>query len=196
MERRRSFGEYRAIDLTIWAMIMCFFEFLIIKAITVWFPNELYTVSLAAALTAIVYMRWGAWGGIHAVLIGFVFCLFSGGTGKQYIIYCVGNLFSMLSLVMLYKVGKERVRTGKLLALLFPLLVQILMHGGRALTALILGTPIASVPGFFLMDSLSYVFTLVIAWIVRRLDGVYEDQKHYLLRLKSEEEKKEVKNES
>ncbi len=196
MERGRTLGQYRIIDLTIFAVLMCVFEYLIIKAAMAWFPQELYTVSLAAPLTAIVFMRWGLWGIIHPAIIGFVFCLFSGGTGEQYVIYCVGNLFSALSLILLFRVGKEKVRTSKWLSLLFPILVQFLMHGGRALVALVLGATPASVTGFFLQDGLSYIFTLVIAWIVRRLDGVYEDQKHYLLRLNSEKEKKEVKNES
>ena len=196
MERKRSFGEYRTIDLVIFAIMLTFFEYLIVKAARVWFTDQLYTVSLAAAITSIVYMRWGAWGGIHAVLAGFVFCLFSGATGEQYVIYCVGNLFSMLALILLFRAGKEKVRTRPFLALLFPFLVQLLMHGGRALTALLLGVPPAGVAGFFTTDSLSYLFTLVIAWIVRRLDGVYEDQKHYLLRFNAEKEKKEVKNES
>ena len=86
--------------------------------------------------------------------------------------------------------GKEKVRTGQFLPFAFPLLVQALMHGGRALTAMLFGEPPAVAAGFFLTDSLSYLFTLVIAWIVRRLDGVYEDQKHYLLRLQAEKEKK------
>ena len=196
MEKKRTLGEYRAIDLTMFAVMTCVFEYLVTRAAHTWFPQELYTVSTAAILTAIVYMRWGAWGAINAVLSGLVYCLFSEAAGEQYIIYCVGNLFSLLSLVFLFKVGKERVRTGQFLSLIFPFLVQLLMHGGRALTALLLGEPPAGVAGFFLLDSLSYLFTLVIAWIVRRLDGVYEDQKHYLLRFNAEKEKKEVKNES
>ncbi len=196
MERQRTFGQYKLIDLAIFAVLTCVFEYLILKAASTWFSDQLYYVSLAAIMTAIVYMRWGAWGGIHAVLAGFVYCLVLGGSGDEYIIFCVGNLFSLLSLILLFRVGKEKVRTSKLLSLAFPLLVQLLMHGGRALTALLLGTPAAGVADYFLEDSLSYVFTLVIAWIVRRLDGVYEDQKHYLLRLNAEKEKKEVKNES
>ncbi len=190
MERKRTLGEYRAIDLTLFAIMTCVFEFLVTRAAHTWFPNELYTVSTAAILTAIVYMRWGAWGAVNAVLSGIVYCLFSEAEGKQYIIYCVGNLFSLLSLIFLFKVGKERVRTGQFLSLIFPFLVQLLMHGGRALVALLFGEPPAGVTGFFLLDSLSYLFTLVIAWIVKRLDGVYEDQKHYLLRLQAKEEKK------
>lgn len=190
MERRRTFGEYRAIDLTIFAVMTCVFEYVVTAAARSWFPGELYTVSVSAIITSIVYMRWGAWGAVNCVLSGLVYCLFSDAAGEQYVIYCAGNLFSLLSLPVLFKVGKERVRTGQFLGLLFPLLVQLLMHGGRALVALLFGETPATVAGFFLEDSLSYLFTLVIAWIVRRLDGVYEDQKHYLLRLQAKEEKK------
>ena len=62
------------------------------------------------------------------------------------------------------------------------------MQAGRALTALALGSGPASVAGFFTTDSLSLLFTFVIIWIARKLDGVYEDQKHYLLRVHAEKE--------
>ena len=51
-----------------------------------------------------------------------------------------------------------------------------------------LGARPGSVVGFFTTDSLSLLFTFVIIWIARKLDGVYEDQKHYLLRLHAREE--------
>ena len=71
--------------------------------------------------------------------------------------------------------------------MLFPLAVTLLMQGGRALVSLVLGGPAAGVLGFFTTDALSVLFTLVIIWIARRLDGVYEDQKHYLLRIQKED---------
>ena len=101
---------------------------------------------------------------------GLIFCVFSGGTGEQFIIYCVGNLFSLLAVLPLLKLGKERVRTGRYLSLLFPLLVQLLMHVGRAVMALILGAELPALVNFFTMDSLSYVFTFVIIWIARKLE--------------------------
>ena len=83
------------------------------------------------------------------------------------------------------------------LSLVFPILIQLLMQAGRAAAALLLGAGPASVVGFFTTDSLSLLFTFVIIWIARKLDGVYEDQKHYLLRLHAEEgQKKEVNYES
>ena len=45
----------------------------------------------------------------------------------------------------------------------------------------------ATMLGFVTTDALSLVFSAVIVWIARRLDGIFEDQKHYLLRLKEAE---------
>ena len=187
MNRRRTWKEYRAIDLSIMALMLAVFEFLIINASSFWFPDQLYTVSLAAAVTSIVYMRWGVWGGIHGLEAGLIYCLFAGGTGGQYIIYCIGNLVSLPAVILLKAVGKEKVRAGQL-GLVFPLLVQLLMHVGRAGMAMLLGAGPLTVVNFFTTDSLSYLFTFVIIWIARKLDGVYEDQKHYLLRIHAEEE--------
>lgn len=187
MNRQRTWKEYRAIDLTLMAVMLAIFEFVIVCAVNWWFPGQQYTVSLAAAISSIVYMRWGVWGGIHAFIAGVVFCVFSGATMEQYVIYCIGNLFSLAAVILLKAAGKEKVRTGNL-SLVFPVLVLLLMQAGRAVMALLLGAAPQSVIGFFTTDSLSYIFTLVIIWIARRLDGVYEDQKHYLLRIHAEEE--------
>ncbi len=187
MKQQLTWKQYRAIDLALLALALAVFEFIIVRAANWWFPGQPYTVSLAAAVTSISYMRWGVWGAVHGLEAGLGFCLFSGATGTQFIVYCVGNLFSVLALPMLKAAGKERVRTGNL-ALVFPLLVQVLMQAGRALTALILGAGVETVAGFFATDSLSLLFTFVIIWIARKLDGVYEDQKHYLLRLHAEKE--------
>lgn len=189
MKRQRTWKEYRAIDLALLGLALAIFEFIIVRAANWWFPGQPFTVSLAAAMASIVYMRWGAWGAIHAVEAGLVFCLFSGATGEQYIIYCAGDLVSVLAVLMLKAVGKERVRTGHL-SLIFPLLVQLLMQAGRAAVALLLGNGLADTVGFFTTDSLSLLFTFVIIWIARKLDGVYEDQKHYLLRIHAEGEEK------
>ena len=187
MRRELTWKQYRAIDLALLGLALAVFEFIIVRAANWWFPGQPFTVSLAAAMASIVYMRWGVWGAIHAVEAGFVFCYFSGGTGQQIIIYCLGNLASVLAVLLLKACGKERVRTGHL-SLIFPLLVQALMQAGRAAVSLLLGAEPANAVGFFTTDSLSLLFTFVIIWIARKLDGVYEDQKHYLLRVHAEKE--------
>lgn len=186
MNRQRTLKQYRMIDLAFFALMLLVAEYLIVRAANHWFPAQPYTVSVAAAIVSLVYMRWGWWGGIHAVLAGLVFCFFSAATRQQYLIYCGGNLFSLAAVFLLCRIGKEKVRTGHL-ALLFPLLVQFLMLLGRALLALALGAPLTEATGFFTTDVLSFLFTFVIIWISRRLDGIYEDQKHYLLRLQAQQ---------
>ena len=189
MKRQLSLREYRAIDLSLLALILTIFEFIIIRVSTSGlFWDQAYTVSLAAPIAAIVYMRWGWWGGIHAALAGALFCFFYGGRPDQYMIYVVGNLFSLAAVPVLKKLGPERVRTGQTASMLFPLAVILLMQGGRAVMAVILGSGPWEALGFFTTDALSILFTLVILWIVRRLDGVYEDQIHYLLRIQEEKE--------
>lgn len=182
MKKQRTLKEYRLIDLTIFAFILVLCEFLAVRAADSWFPDQPYTVSVAAAVTSIVYMRWGWWGCFHAFFAGTVFCASHGATLFSYFIYCFGNLFSALAVPVLLRVGKEKTRTG-MFGMIFPLLVLLLMQGGRAAVAMILGASLASVTGFFTTDSISMLFTFVVIWIARRLDGIYEDQKHYLLRL-------------
>lgn len=188
MKQQLTWKQYRSIDLTLLGLTLVIFEFIIIRAASWWFPSQPYTVSLAAAITSIVYMRWGWWGGIHAALAGGVFCFFYDGRPDQYMIYIVGNLFSLAAVPVLKKLGPERVRTGQSSSLLFPLAVILLMQGGRTAVATVLGTPFLEALGFFTTDALSILFTLVIIWIARRLDGIYEDQKHYLIRIHEEKE--------
>lgn len=195
MKKQLTLQQYRNIDLVLFAVMLAVFEFLIIRFATGTFYG---TVSLAAALVSIVYMRWGWWGGLHAALAGALFCAYCSmvpsttqGVGPQdYLIYIVGNLFSLLAVPVLLKLGKEKVRQGVFWSLGFSLAVLLLMQGGRMLMALTVGKSAGEIIySYFLYDSLSILFTLVVTWIVRRLDGVFEDQKHYLLRLQEERER-------
>ncbi len=189
MKRQLTFQEYRTIDLCLFGLMLLVFEFIIVRvAVGNLFRDQAFTVSLAAAIASIVYMRWGWWGGIHAALAGVLFCFYYGGTPQQYIIYTVGNLFSLPAVLWLKKAGAEKVRCGRWSFLLFPLAVILLMQTGRAAVALLLGTPPGAAVGFFSTDALSVLFTLVIVWIAHRLDGIYEDQKHYLLRIQEEKD--------
>ena len=190
MKRQFSFQQYRAIDLAMFAALLCITESMIVKAATWWFPDQLYTVSVVGAVTAIVLMRWGPWAAIHAVLGGAVFCLASHGSAKQLLIYCAGNLFSLLMLLPLKYLGGERIRLDPFLSVLFGVCTLLLMQLGRALVAFVLGTEFQTCLGFFTTDALSLLFTGLILWVARRLDGIFENQRHYLLRIHNTEEEK------
>lgn len=181
--------KYRAIDLSLFALILMVFETVIVRAATQWFPKEAWTVSAVAAITAIVMVRWGPWAGIHAVLGGIVFVLTSRGGLNQYVIYGVGNLAGLAVLPLLKKWGWRKLKENVLVNFLYGALVLLGMQVGRGLISLLFGASPAVALGFITTDVISYIFTLVILWIVARLDGMLEDQRHYLKRLSEQREK-------
>jgi len=187
MNRQISFSQYRQIDLIIMTAVLAISQFFIHVASSFWFPEQLYVVSPVAAVVALVMMRWSGYAAIHAVFGGLFFTALSGGTWQHFFIYGAGNLLSMLALVMFKVFDKERIRQDALLALAFGLITQLLMQLGRAAVAAILGFSAAACLGFITTDLLSALFTLFIIWIVRRIEGLFEDQKHYLLRIQSEQ---------
>ena len=188
MNRRLSLKQYRNLDLFFFAVMLCISETLIVNAAIRWYPDQLYTVSVSAAITAIVMMRWGGWAAIHAVLGGIVYCLAAKGTAQQFMIYGIGNLFGLLSLLMIRLLGKDRICGNVLLVLLFALCTQLFMQMGRACIAVINGAAFETGIHFITTDALSGLFTMVIVWIASRLDGVFEDQISYLLRVQKENE--------
>lgn len=186
MERKISLAQYRTIDLIILTVLMLVSQVLIHFASSSWFSDQLYVVSPVAAVVALVMMRWSGWAAIQAVLGGVAFAVLEGGSIQHFVIYGVGNLLGMLALVMFKIFGKEQIRQNASLALIFAFCVQLLMQLGRAGAAALFGNAAATCFGFITTDFLSEIFTLFIIWIVRRIEGLFEDQKHYLLRIQSE----------
>ena len=189
MAKQRSLGQYRAIDLFCFALMLAIFEPVLRFAATKLFPAEPYTVSVVAAITAIVMMRWGSWASVHAVFGGVLACLLARARWDQYLIYGLGNLLSLLSLLLLRAWGKEQTRKDVLQSIGFGLVTALLMQLGRAITALVLGNDLALCLGFFTTGVITDLFTVVVVWIARRLDGIFEDQIHYLLRIQKETQK-------
>lgn len=186
MNRQITFQQYRSIDLTILAVMLAISQFVIYLASSFWFPEQLYVVSPVAAIVALVMMRWNAYAAIHAVLGGVLYALLAGGTARHFLIYGGGNLLSVLAVLMLKGFGKEKVRRDGFLSGAFGLCTQALMWLGRAGLAYLLGFEPAACIGFITTDILSGLFTLAIVWVIRRIEGLFEDQKNYLLRLESE----------
>jgi len=195
VERKRTVGEYRTIDLVLFALMAVVGETLVANAAR-WFPDQLYIFSIVPVVTAIVMMRWGPWAAIHAVLGGAAFCWASGAQAPQYAVYCAGNLLGLGALAMLRVQGKARVRSSAMASVLFGLLTALLMQLGRAIVSLAFGGTAGEMIVFFTTDVITLLFTAVVIWIARRLDGVFEDQINYLLRVsKEEEEERENSNE-
>ena len=187
MQTRRTLGQYRIIDLSIFAVIMMLTETLIIRAATEWFSAAAWTVSVVPAVTAIVMVRWGPWCALHAVLGGIVTVLVQKGTGTQFLIYGIGNLAALAVWPLLRKWGWESLHGNILRDFLFGILAVLAMHAGRAAAALVTGTPPEALPLYITTDVITYLFTALIIWTASRLDGVLEDQPHYVQRIAAEE---------
>ena len=191
MEKQRTIGQYRAIDLSLFALMAMVSEMLLVTAATRWFPMEAYTVSATAALTAVVMIRWGPWAALHAFLGGLAFCLASGANLRQFMTYCIGNELAMLLLFIVKKKGDGYIRETALRTMAFGGATLLLMQMGRAAVSILFGAEPGQAAGFFTTDSVSMIFTLVLMWIVRRLDGVFENQYHYLRRIQAERDREE-----
>ena len=187
-----TFNQYRAIDLTIMSIMTVVFEAVTAFAATKWFPGELYAVSPTIALTCIVMMRWGGFGAINAVLGGFTFCVASGASEKQILIYAVGNCFSLLALFLFKAMGKAKIKDKFYFTALFVLAAYVGAQIGRWLVGLVFGGQLDSIVMFLATDCLSLLFSEVIVLISRRVDGLFEDQKSYLIRLDKARKKKEA----
>lgn len=196
MKGRRTIQQYRLIDLILFAVILALFESLVVTAAVRWFPQEAYMVSVTAAVTAIVMMRWGPWAAVHAVLGGMVTCLASGkAEGIFLAIYCVGNLGGLAALILRRKLGPEAIRQSTAKTLLFGAAVLLGMQIGRAAVCLILTGRTDAWTMFFMPEAVTMLFTLVLLWVARRADGLFEDQEHYMKRLQHQLAREETEEE-
>ena len=183
MQGRMTVRRYRAVDLSLFALILIVFETVLVRAANEWFPQEPWTVSATAAVVAVVMVRWGPWCALHALIGGIVTVTVSRGSAQQFLIYGIGNLAALAVWPLERKWGWKKLRDNSLLNFLYAALVLLAMQAGRILIALILGTKPEELLLFITSDSVSYIFTLTIVWIVSRLDGMLEDQGHYLRRI-------------
>ena len=85
------------------------------------------------------------------------------------------------------KWGWESLHGNILRDFLFGILAVLAMHAGRAAAALVTGTPPEALPLYITTDVITYLFTALIIWTASRLDGVLEDQPHYVQRIAAEE---------
>ena len=192
MKKQISFRQYRAMDLFLFTALLCGCEALITLGATRWFPGEPYTLSITPAVTAIVMVRWGGFAAIPAVLGAVVFCFVSGAALPQYLIYCVGNLASLVLTRFLCGDGWKRLHENVLLTMLCGMTTALLMQLGRLVLGLVLGGSLQVCAGFVTTDTLSTLFAVIIVWIARRLDGMLEEQKHYLQRVAEEMERERL----
>ncbi len=187
-----SLKQYMMIDLFILAVIVFVFESVTALAASRWFPAELYTLSPTITVVCIVMMRWGGYAAVQAAAGGLAFCLVTGASLEQFAVYCAGNCLSLAALLFFKFLGKEKVRSKAYLSALFAASAFVGAQIGRWAVSLVFGGSPASLGTFFAADSLTLVFTVVAVLVSRRADGLFEDQKSYLIRTEAERRKQQA----
>ena len=188
-----TFKQYRTIDISILVALTIIFEGIATLATAKWFALQPVAISIGLAMTCIVMMRWGIPAALAAFAGGFVFCILSGATLQQFIIYCIGNIFSLLGMIWFKVYGKEGIRKSLWLVALFVTTAYVGQVIGRSLMAVIFGDNISTIVTFATTDIMSLVFAILVIALFRKTDGMLEDQKAYLLRL--DKQKKDTQDE-
>ena len=187
-----SFKQYRAVDLGIMLAMLAFSETLITYAARVWFPYESYVLSPTVAIVCIVMMRWGGFAAVHAVGGGLALCIASGASASQFAVYCIGNCFALAALVLFKAWGKEKIRSKPFLAVVFTVMAFCAAQIGRWLVGLFFGGSAGDIIVLFTTDSLSLIFSVLAVLIARRIDGLFEDQRAYLIRTQAERNRQQM----
>lgn len=184
-----SFKQYRAVDLTIMAVILAVAETMFSLGTTKWFSAVDYVISPMIAFACLVMMRWNGFAVIHAVIGGVILCLTTGASAEQFAVYAVGNCGVLVALVFLKLIGKKKVADNFLLSALYVIVAYIGTQAGRWLVGLLVGGNLTDIIQYLATDSLSLLFAMLVVLISRKVDGLFEDQKAYLIR--TEEERRE-----
>ena len=191
-----TFNRYRIINIAILSLVFFIAETLVTKGAKEWFPELPYVLSLNILFMSLEYMRWRGFGLISSVVGGLAFCMASGATLKQYAVYCAGNLFAAAVLVFIRYIGRKRVRDKVFFTVLYVTLIYAAACMGRFAVSLVFGADIRALLAFVTTDVLSWVFALIGVLAARNADGIFEDQRDYLLRLEEEKIDQEGLHES
>ena len=192
-----------------WLAIMLIAEFITCFAANKWFPIDSFAVSLTFPVILIVAMRWGWFSAIHAVVGAVATCVFSQMSGGQAIsvervvISLVGNV-SLLTAIPLFtllgkgdkKAGRKVVKEKWLFTVAYVAILYAISNIAFAATDAIFtyNNFFILLARYFVYNLITLVFALIIVVSVRRPDGLFEDQKTYLLRVEKEREEKKLKN--
>ena len=189
-----TFRQYKSIDLTLICIITAIFETIATLATNKWFHLQAMAISITLTMTCIAIMRWSAYAVIPSAIGSLAFCIVSVATPIQYLIYCGGSLFSLLSLFIVKCVGKEKLRRDFVWRLIFVSFTYLSTVLGRWLISLLFEPSLMSLITFITTDILSLLFAVVVMSLLKGADGMIEDQKEYLLRIDRESKEEEVAN--
>ncbi len=151
-----------------------------------WFSLQGMAISITFTMVCITALRWGALSVIPSLAGAFVYCAVLSANVRQFAIYCGGSLFCLITVPLLNKLGKEKVRLKFNYRLCYVLATYLAITVGRWIVSLIFELTFDTFLPFITTDILSLLFTIVVLGAIKGSDGLLEDQKEYLLRLEKE----------
>lgn len=186
-----SFQQYRLTDSVIFALILAAFDLIAYGALSLFDGNAYFTFSMTLPITLLVMMRWGWQSVFYAVADGLMLSLLYNRTVWQsYLSYAAGGAALMLILIPFKLIGKQRIRDKWYLSAAAVIVGWLIMNFTITVVQALCGSSFAAVAsynfGVGLTGLMSLAAGLVVILVLRRLDGMFEDQKHYLLRLDKE----------
>lgn len=178
-----TFKQYRTIDVLILVALTTIFESIATMATAKWFALQPVAISIGLAMVCMVMMRWGWQAAFPAFASGLCFCLISGASAQQFVIYCIGNIFALLGMVWFRVLGKEAIRKSLWNIVLFVTTAYVGMVLGRGGLAILFGDSWGALVTFATTDIMTLVFAVLVIALFRKTEGMLEDQKAYLLRM-------------
>ena len=194
--KQLSFKQYRGIDVFFLCVLTAVFEALATYATVDWFNLQAMAISITPAMICISLMRWGGYAIFPALAGAFAYCYAQGASIKHFVIYCGGCCLCLLSLPLLKLLTKDAVRVDFAKRTVFAIFTYLFVTVGRWIFSLFFEFSFKSILAFIFTDILSLLFAIVILFIAKNVDGLFEDQKSYLFRLERErlEEQKAKSN--
>lgn len=186
--KRITVEQYRNVDLMMWIVMTIVFETITTMATIKWFYLQPVALSITLALVCAVMMRWNGYAAIIAGVGGLVVCIISGANIEQYVIYCIGNMFALIAMLLMKYLGKEKIQRSFLNKVLFATVAYVGMVLGRWVVSLFFGGDVTAFTVYITTDIMSLLFAVMILHILGKCDGMIEDQKAYLQRVWEEDE--------
>lgn len=196
-----SFRQYKYTDLFFFALILALSEILIYCAFRFWFKttHDKYYINFMLAIALTVIMRWGWVGGLYAAVDAVILCAVQGAGWQSYLTYIIGAL-CILSVLLLTKfVGKEKIRSKWYLTLAYIFVGWVSVNFGITCMSAVFGENFLSALlrsfGLGVYGVMPFAAAIVVIMILRRLNGMFEDQKHYLIRQEQERQERARRDE-
>ncbi|MGN0812557.1 MAG: hypothetical protein ACI4MQ_03500 [Candidatus Coproplasma sp.] len=196
-----SVKQYRLTDLFLFVLILAVSELIGYFAAGMLPSEAYYTVSFSIPIILLVMMRWGWPSVLYSLLSGLIVCLMNVGkvSGHQWACYLIGNAFIALMLIPRYLIGSKAINSKWWAMALFAIGGWLCVYLGRSIVWAI-GFAVSPVDGqtaasgfvtFAQSDLLSLAMGVVLMLVLRKLDGMTEDQNEFLRRLDTERKDKQ-----